>query len=101
MNPHTHTFFTSSRELTILLEEVSALLGTQQADPSIYSRDVYLLPIGVVGSISLLKRIFGSVIVPEDLVLDGYINLASLWKFFRSSGTTFVLKPLVWSASSF
>ena len=64
------------------MEKVSVLLGTQQANPSIYSRNAYLLPTGVVGSFSLLKRIFGSVIVPEDLVLDGCINLASLWKFF-------------------
>ena len=81
-NPLTHTFFSSSRELTILLEEVSALLGTRHADPSIYYRDAYLLPIGVVGSFSHLKRIFGSVVVPEDLVLDGCIKLSSLWKIF-------------------
>ena len=36
----------------------------------------------VVGSFSLIKRIFGSAIVLVDLVLDGCINLASLWKFF-------------------
>ena len=52
-NPLTHTFFTSFGELTIILEEVGMLLGTRQADPSIYSHDAYLLPIGVVGLFSL------------------------------------------------
>ena len=68
-DPLTHTFFTSSGELTILLEEVSVLLDTRQADSSIYSRDAYLQSVGFI-------------VVLEDLVLDGRINLASLWKFF-------------------
>ena len=81
-NPLTHTFLTSSSKLTILLEEVSVLLVTLQADSSIYSCDAYLLPVAVVGSFSLLKRNFGSVTIPKDLVLDRCINLAFLWKFF-------------------
>ena len=71
-------FFTSVGEITVLIEEASALLGTHQADSTIYSRDAYRFPVGIVGSFSILKRLFSSMTVLEDLVSDGCINLASM-----------------------
>ena len=46
--PHIfHTFWGTN----YFVGEVSVLLGTYQADPTLYSHDTYLLPIGIVGSL--------------------------------------------------